>query len=39
MRLFGGRGITQTGIGRFVEHVGRFLVLRLRCLLIPLYGA
>ena len=23
VQLFGGRGITQTGMGRFVEHVGR----------------
>jgi len=27
VQLFGGRGITQTGMGRFVEHVrSRFLI-------------
>jgi alkylation response protein AidB-like acyl-CoA dehydrogenase len=30
VQVFGGRGITQTGMGRFVEHVSRFLVVWLR---------
>ena len=25
MQIFGGRGITQTGMGRFIEHVSRLL--------------
>lgn len=24
MQIFGGRGITQTGMGRFIEQVSRF---------------
>jgi alkylation response protein AidB-like acyl-CoA dehydrogenase len=30
VQLFGGRGITQTGMGRFVEHASRLPVVRLR---------
>lgn len=29
VQLFGGRGITQSGMGRFIEHVSPHLLLRI----------